>query len=82
MVIQNNVPYRIKYIVERMKSQMIPNNIRRIRRAKDITIKELASKDGLAYGNLWHVEHGSDVKLSTLCKIAEALNCNVSDLVK
>ena len=52
---------------------MIPNNIRRIRRAKDITIKDLASKAGLAYGNLWNVEHGSDVKLSTLYKIAEVL---------
>ena len=61
---------------------MIPNNIRRIRRAKDITIKELASKAGLAYGNLWNVEHGSDVKLSTLYKIAEVLECTVSDLVE
>lgn len=60
---------------------MIPNNIRKIRREKDITIKELATKADLAYGNLWNAEHGSDVKLSTLYKIAKALKCKVSDLV-
>ena len=61
---------------------MIPNNIRKIRREKDVTIKELAEKAGIAYCNLWNVENGSDVKLSTLCKIAEALECSVSELVE
>lgn len=61
---------------------MIPNNIRKIRRAKEITIKDLSEKTGLAYGNLWNVEHGSDVKLSTLYKIAEALECTVTELIE
>lgn len=61
---------------------MTPNNIRKIRRAKEITIKDLSEKTGLAYGNLWNVEHGSDVKLSTLYKIAEALECTVTELIE
>lgn len=61
---------------------MTPNKIRQIRRAKEITIKELSKKTGLAYGNLWNVEHGSDVKLSTLYKIASVLDCKVADLLE
>lgn len=61
---------------------MLRNNIKQIRKKKNLTLNELAKKTGLAYGNLWKVEHGSDVKLSTLYKIAEALRCKVSDLVE
>lgn len=61
---------------------MIPNKIKQMRHVKDLSLKAVSEKSGLAYGNLWNIEHGGDVKLSTLYKIAKVLECNVSDLVE
>ena len=61
---------------------MVKNKVKDMRMKKGISLYRLAKDSGLAYRNLWDVEHGSDVKLSTLYKIAEVLECNVSDLVE
>jgi DNA-binding Xre family transcriptional regulator len=57
------------------------NNIKIVRQQKGKSLYWLAKNTGLAYRNLWDVEHGADVKLSTLYRIAEALQCKVTDLI-
>ena len=57
------------------------NNVKKVRQQKGKSLYWLAKNTGLAYRNLWDVEHGSDVKLSTLYRIAEALQCKVADLI-
>lgn len=57
------------------------NNVKKLRQQKGKSLYWLAKNTGLAYRNLWDVEHGSDVKLSTLYRIAEALQCEVTDLI-
>ena len=57
------------------------NNVKKVRQQKGKSLYWLAKNTGLAYRNLWDVEHGSDVKLSTLYRIAEALQCKVTDLI-
>lgn len=58
------------------------NNIKQVRQQKGKSLYWLAKNTGLAYRNLWDVEHGADVKLSTLCRIAEALQCEVIYLIR
>lgn len=57
------------------------NNIKKVRQQKGKSLYWLAKNTVLAYRNLWDVEHGADVKLSTLYRIAEALQCKVTDLI-
>lgn len=57
------------------------NNVKKVRQQKGKSLYWLAKNTGLAYRNLWDVEHGTDVKLSTLYRIAEALQCEVADLI-
>ena len=57
------------------------NNIKQVRQQKGKSLYWLAKNTGLAYRNLWDAEHGADVKLSTLYRIAEALQCKVTDLI-
>ena len=64
-----------------MKKQMIQNKIKEVRQQKGISLYQLSKETGLSYRGLWNVEKGGDVRLSTLYRIAEALCCNISDLV-
>lgn len=59
----------------------IPENIKKIRREKGLTQKELGKLCGMADSAIRRYESGrANPKINTLIKIAEALNCEVSDI--
>jgi transcriptional regulator with XRE-family HTH domain len=59
--------------------------LKQVRSAKGITQKELADKTGVSIRTLQHYEQGSkDLTTAaaiTVWKIAQALNCNIEDLI-
>ena len=57
------------------------NLVRQVRESKQMSRYRLASISGLAYSLIFRIENGSDVHLSTLEKLAVALNVDVKDLV-
>ncbi len=57
------------------------NRIKEVRQKKNISLYRLSKETGIAYKNLWLIEHGADTRVSTLKKIADALGCNASDLI-
>lgn len=57
------------------------NKIKQIREQKGLSRYQVANSSGVWYKNLRDIENGKDVTLSTLRKIAAAMNCEVSDLV-
>lgn len=59
-------------------------NIREIREANKITLTDLSKKANVSRGTLWSMESGREmsVKVSTLERIAGALNVHVSALFK
>ena len=58
------------------------NKIKQIREQKGLSRYQVAKVSGVWYKNLIDIENGKDVTLSTLRKIAAAMNCEVSDLVQ
>lgn len=56
--------------------------IKEMRVLRGMSLYKLAQITGFSYSTLWNIEKGGDVRLSTLKKIADALGCNVSDLVE
>lgn len=61
------------------------NNLRKIRNEKGITLERLSRLTGLNIQTIHRIETGftpiKAVKLGTLIDIANALGCNVADLV-
>ena len=57
------------------------NKIKQIREQKGLSRSQVSKASGVWYKNLIDIEIGKDVTLSTLRKIAAAMNCEVSDLV-
>ena len=57
------------------------NKIKQIREQKGLSRYQVAKVRGVWYKNLIDIENGKDVTLSTLRKIAAAMDCEVSDLV-
>lgn len=57
------------------------NKIKQIREQKGLSRYQVAKVSGAWYKNLIDIENGKDVTLSTLRKIAAAMDCEVSDLV-
>jgi DNA-binding Xre family transcriptional regulator len=57
------------------------NKIKQIREQKGLSRNQVSKASGVWYKNLIDIENGKDVTLSTLRKIAAAMNCEVSDLV-
>jgi DNA-binding Xre family transcriptional regulator len=58
------------------------NQIKKIRQEKGVSLYWLSKKTGIAYKNLWLIEHGTDLRVSTLKRIANALKCNASELIE
>jgi len=58
------------------------NRIKAIRQKKKVSLYWLAKETGITYKNLWLIEHGADLRISTLKRIADALECNASDLLE
>lgn len=62
---------------------MIGENIRKIRRAKDLTQDELAKKAGTQASAISHYEKERRTPgIHCLMSIAAALSCSVNDLIK
>lgn len=63
---------------------MIGDNIRRIRSEKDISMSELAKITGLSRYTINNIEYSrlKDIRLSTLQKIAAALNVDIAELIQ
>lgn len=57
------------------------NKIKQIRESKGLSRYEVSKKSGVWYKNLRDIEEGKDVTLSTLRKIAAAIDCNASELI-
>ena len=56
--------------------------LRQIREAQGYSLRGLADKVGMAYPALFRLESGgADPRLSTLRKLAKALNVKVADLI-
>jgi transcriptional regulator with XRE-family HTH domain len=56
--------------------------LRQIREAQGYSIRALADKVGMAYPALFRLESGdTDPRLSTLRKLAKALNVTVAELI-
>ena len=65
-----------------MNEKAIIEKIKRIRQNKNITLKELAIKTGLTEGYLSRIENSESAPpISTLSRIAQALNIDVSYLL-
>ena len=58
------------------------NKIKQIREQKGLSRSQVSKASGVWQKNLIDIENGKDVTLSTLRKIAAAMNCEVSDLVQ
>lgn len=57
--------------------------IRRVRKEKGWTIEELAFRANMERPNLSDIEAGkTDFRFTTLCRIAEALEVKIGDLVR
>lgn len=57
--------------------------LREIRRAKDITQEELSKMSGVGRSTIINLERGTrtEITLSTLVKLANALEVDLSDLI-
>lgn len=55
--------------------------LKAVRLEKKLTLAEVSRRSGVAYKALWDIERGGDVKLSTLRRIAKAMDCKVSEIV-
>lgn len=58
------------------------NNIRKIRKAQGMTIKELADISGLSYRTVQDAERNEDIKVKTAIKIADALDVTLDELCR
>lgn len=60
------------------------NNIRKLRKAHKLSVRELSLLSGVAMGNIYDLETGDqdimECKFSTLIKLSKAFKCKVKDL--
>ena len=64
------------------RQQQLGERIRTLREERHLLQRELASQAGIPVRTLGRIERGEvDVRLSTLCKIADALQLDVKDLL-
>ena len=60
----------------------IGENIRKIRKSKGLTLKQLAEKSGYAYQHIHHIEVSNHIpKVSTAIDIADVLEVSLDELV-
>lgn len=63
-------------------NNIIGENIRRLRKERGLTQKELAKKCGMQYTLIGHYEQGrAHPKLATVNKIAQALRCSSNEIL-
>lgn len=58
------------------------NNLKNLRKARNISVTELAQKLGMSQGNLTKIENGQvDMKAETAAALAEILQCTLEQLL-
>ena len=56
--------------------------LRELRRLRALTLRELGELSGISYATIWRIENGySDVRPSTIRKLAGALDVDTAELV-
>lgn len=58
-------------------------NLRVVRRAKKVTQAELSEKSGVSISTITDIERGArdNIEITTLMRLAKALDCGLDDLV-
>lgn len=58
-------------------------NVKKLRKERGLTLRDLANKSGLAFGAIGNIERGviKDPHLSTVIKLAKAFNISVNELI-
>lgn len=58
-------------------------NLRVVRRAKEVTQAELSEKSGVSVSTITDIERGArdNIEITTLMRLAKALDCDLDDLV-
>ncbi len=61
----------------------ISENIKKLRKQNNLTLRELAKKSGLAFGAIGNIERGviKDPHVSTVIKLAQVFNITIDELV-
>lgn len=60
----------------------VGSNIRKVRRERGLTLRDLGTLCKMDYTNICRFEQGNrDIYLSTLKQIADALECDVKDFL-
>lgn len=69
---------------ERMKMSVIAENLRVARAKSDCSQKDLAKRSGVCETTISFLENGkqSSIRMSTLSKLAKALNVEIETLLK
>ncbi len=58
------------------------NRLKHLRHLRALTLRELGEESGVSYATIWRIENGhSDVRPSTIRKLARALGVDTSELV-
>ena len=59
-------------------------NCKRLRRSQGLSVAKLEKLSGVTAGTIWNIERGEGANptLRTLCKLADALDCQLSDLLE
>ncbi len=58
------------------------NRIKHLRHLRALTLRELEQESGVSYATIWRIENGhSDVRPSTIRKLARALGVDTAELV-
>ena len=56
--------------------------LKHLRRLRALTLRELGEESGVSYATIWRIENGhSDVRPSTIRKLARALGVDTAELV-
>lgn len=58
----------------------IRNEVKAMRRKKNMTLEELASACGISTSTLSDIEHGADPRVSHAIRLARALGASVEDI--
>lgn len=67
-----------------MKLQPFSQNITRMRKARGLSLPDLADKARIPKSVLWKIETSptANPKIGTLCKISRALGLDISNLIR
>ncbi len=56
--------------------------LREVRKAQGMSLLGLSREAGVTRQQLYNIEHGADPRISTVCKLAVALNTSLDEFVE